>query len=81
LLLGASPRASLALFKASQALAAIRGRDHVLPDDIQQLAPIVLTHRLILKPESSLRGHTLGGILSDILEEVPLKLIPETDGN
>jgi MoxR-like ATPase len=81
LLLGASPRASLSLFKASQALAAIRGRDHVLPDDIQQLAPAVLTHRLILKPETSLRGKTLGGILAEILEQVPLKLIPETGGN
>jgi MoxR-like ATPase len=77
LLLGASPRASLALFKASQALAAIRGRDHVLPDDIQLLAPAVITHRLILKPESSLRGQTLGGILAGILEEVPLELIPD----
>jgi MoxR-like ATPase len=81
LLLGASPRASLALFKASQALAAIRGRDHVLPDDIQTLAPAVITHRLILKPETSLRGQTLGGILSGILEEVPLNLIPETGEN
>ncbi|MBE0698588.1 MAG: MoxR family ATPase, partial [Anaerolineaceae bacterium] len=50
--LGASPRASLALFKAAQALASIRGRDHVIPDDIQILVPSILTHRLILAPEA-----------------------------
>lgn len=72
--LGASPRASLALFKTSQALAAIRGRDHVLPDDIQALVPAVLTHRLILGPEAELRGRTRQGVLQDILEKTPLPL-------
>jgi MoxR-like ATPase len=47
---GASPRASLMLFRAAKALAALRGRDHVLPDDVQELAPTVLAHRLILGP-------------------------------
>ncbi|GAB4498360.1 MAG: MoxR family ATPase [Anaerolineales bacterium] len=72
--LGASPRASLALFKAAQALAAIHGRDHVLPDDVQTLVPHILTHRLLLKPESELRGRTPAGVLSDILTQTELTL-------
>jgi len=71
--LGASPRASLALFKTSQASAAIHGRDYVLPDDIQSLAPHVLTHRLIVSPEASLRGRNAAAILKDILESTPLE--------
>jgi MoxR-like ATPase len=74
LALGASPRASLALFKASQALAAIRGRDHVIPDDIQALTPLILTHRLLIAPEAELRGRTPKGILADILERTPLEI-------
>jgi MoxR-like ATPase len=74
LALGASPRASLALFKAGQALAAIRGRDHVLPDDIQFLLPSVLTHRLIVSPEAELRGKTARGILQELLNAIPLEL-------
>lgn len=74
LALGASPRASLALFKSAQALAAVRGRDHVLPDDIQYLVPAVLTHRLLISPEAELRGRTPQGILQDLLTKVPLNL-------
>jgi MoxR-like ATPase len=74
LVLGASPRASLALFKTSQALAALRGRDHVLPDDIQYLVPATLAHRLIMKPEAELRGRTGRVVLEDILKNVPLEL-------
>jgi MoxR-like ATPase len=74
LALGASPRASLALFKASQALAALHGRDHVIPDDIQILVPPILTHRLIISPEAELRGRTPQGILQDILEKTPLEI-------
>jgi MoxR-like ATPase len=70
--LGASPRASLALFRASQAYAAIKGRDHVIPDDIQHLAPSILTHRLILSPESELRGRSNQAVLQEILAQVPL---------
>jgi MoxR-like ATPase len=72
LALGGSPRASLALFKASQALAAIRGRDHVIPDDIKQLAVPTLAHRLIAKPEAELRGRTPLSILQDLLSSTPL---------
>ncbi len=56
--LGGSPRASLALYRSSQALAAIRGQSFITPDDVKRLAPAVLGHRLILKPESRLRKVT-----------------------
>ena len=74
LALGVSPRGSLALFKAAQAFAAVRGRDHVIPDDIKYLAPVTLPHRLIIKPEAALRGRSSGGILSDVIESTPLNL-------
>jgi MoxR-like ATPase len=72
--LGVSPRGSLALLKASQALAAIRGRDYVTPEDIKTLVPLTLAHRLILKPEADLRGRTAQTILEDILEKTALDL-------
>jgi MoxR-like ATPase len=71
---GASPRGSLALYKTSQALAAIRGRDYVIPEDIKEMAPLALPHRLIVKPESMLRGRAPETILADILQAVPLDL-------
>ncbi|MDH7485604.1 MAG: MoxR family ATPase [Anaerolineae bacterium] len=74
LVLGASPRGSLALYKASQALAALRGRDYVLPDDVKELAPLTLAHRCIVHPESALRGRTASRILADILDEVRLDI-------
>jgi MoxR-like ATPase len=74
LALGASPRASLALYKASQALAALRGRDHVLPDDIKYLVPVTITHRLIVTSEAELRGHSAGIIIKDLLNNTPLDL-------
>jgi MoxR-like ATPase len=72
--LGASPRASLALFKTAQALAAVRGRDHVLPDDLKALAPVTVPHRLILRPEAELRGRSARAVVADILETTPLRL-------
>ncbi len=74
LLLGASPRASLALYKTAQALAALRGRDHVIPDDIKYLIPATLAHRLIVRPESELRGRTAALVLQDIIKETPLDI-------
>ncbi len=74
LTLGASPRASLALFKASQALAAVKGRDHVIPDDIQRLVPVILAHRLICAPEAELRGKSAQTVLNEIITNVPLQL-------
>ncbi len=72
--LGASPRGSLALFKTAQALAAIRGRNYGLPEDIKAMALPVLAHRLIVKPESVLRGRTAISIVSEILQRVELAL-------
>jgi MoxR-like ATPase len=74
LALGVSPRGSLALLKGAQALAAIRGRDYVTPDDIKILVPLTLAHRLILQPEAELRGQTADLILQDVLEKTPLDL-------
>jgi MoxR-like ATPase len=74
LTLGVSPRGTLALLKAAQAFAALRGRDYVIPEDVKTLVPLTLAHRLILKPEAELRGHTALTILEDILERTPLDL-------
>jgi MoxR-like ATPase len=74
LALGASPRGSLALYKTAQALAALRERDFVIPDDIKTLAPLTLAHRLIVSPESQLRGRTAPSILENILEDVELDI-------
>ena len=74
LALGASPRGSLALYKTSQAWAALQGRDFVLPDDVKMLAPLTLSHRLILKPDSQLRGRTAQAIIREILDQTPLAL-------
>ena len=72
LALGASPRASLALMRTGQALAALRGRDYVQPDDIQELAVPVLAHRLIPSARTRLRGRASREIVSDLLAQVPV---------
>jgi MoxR-like ATPase len=74
LALGASPRGSLALYRSAQVKAALAGRDYVLPDDVQELAPLVLPHRCIVRPDSALRGRTSEQIISDLMEQVPLDL-------
>lgn len=74
LALGASPRASFALFRSSQALAAIRGRDYIVPDDLKRLAPVILPHRLIVHPEAELRGKNNKVILEEILADTALEL-------
>ncbi|NLY30848.1 MAG: MoxR family ATPase [Firmicutes bacterium] len=71
--LGASPRGSLALFRGGQALAALRGRDYVLPDDIKHIAVPVLGHRLILKPESQLRGKAPEHVVQELLQTTPVQ--------
>jgi MoxR-like ATPase len=74
LALGASPRGSLALFKTAQALAVLRGRDFVLPDDVKTLAVPALAHRLIVRPESALRGYTAVRVMEGILESLSLDI-------
>jgi MoxR-like ATPase len=74
LALGASPRASLALYKTAQALAALRGRDHILPDDIKYLFEPALAHRLIVRPEAELRGRGAAAILQEVLRDTPLEI-------
>ena len=70
--LGASPRATLALYQTSQAWAAIRGRDFVLPDDVKKVAPHVLTHRLIISPQAQLRGRRISDLVMDIIDAIPV---------
>ena len=70
--LGASPRASLFLLKASRALAASRGRDYVVPDDIKDLVNPVLAHRILLAPEAHMRGARAEDVLDALMDRVPV---------
>jgi len=72
--LGASPRGSLALFRTARALAAISGRDYVLPDDVKTMAPYVLPHRLILSTQARLRGRNADELLAEVLQRVPVPI-------
>lgn len=72
LTLGASPRASLALFRAAQARALLNGRDFVEPDDVQALAEVVLAHRLTLSPQARYGGRAAGQIVDEVLRVVPV---------
>jgi MoxR-like ATPase len=74
--LGASPRASLALFRAAQALAALRGRSFVIPDDVKRLVEPVLGHRLVLRHEGRLRGAAAERVLRSIVESTPVPAEP-----
>ena len=75
LALGGSPRASIALFRCSQAIAAIRGRSFVLPDDVKRIIDPVMNHRLILRPESRLRKVTTQSVLQEIVSDVAVPMI------
>ena len=75
LALGGSPRASIALFRCGQAMAAIRGRNFVAPDDIKRILPAVMNHRVILRPESRLRKITADTILQDIISEIAVPTV------
>lgn len=70
--LGVSPRGTMALYKTAQALAALRGRDYVIPDDIKYLAPSVLTHRIMIHPQTRLRGRTPEQVIAEIADAVPV---------
>ena len=72
ILLGASPRATMALYRTSQARAAINGRDFVIPDDVKEIAPYVLTHRLVVNPQTRLRGREPEDIVRDVINTVPV---------
>jgi MoxR-like ATPase len=75
--LGGSPRASIALFRTAQALAAVSGRDFVRPDDVKQMTGPVLTHRLILRPESRLRKLTPATVVADVVAEIPVPILTQ----
>lgn len=72
LALGGSPRASIALYRASQGLAAIQGRDYVIPDDVQHIASPVLSHRMIIRPECRLQKITAEMVVKEVMERVPV---------
>ena len=73
--LGGSPRASIALMRSAQAMAALRGRDFVLPDDIKTVVNPILQHRLILKPESRLRRVTAAEIIDEIVNSIAVPTV------
>ncbi|MGQ9576128.1 MAG: AAA family ATPase [Thermoguttaceae bacterium] len=79
--LGASPRASIALFRCAQALAAISGRNFVQPDDVKRIAAPVLTHRIILRPEARLRKITADAVVEDVVEDVPVPMMAPEQAN
>jgi MoxR-like ATPase len=79
--LGASPRGSLALFRAAQANAALRGRDFVIPDDVKQITEICLVHRMAVNPENSLSGETTTGVLHDLIKQIEVPLTESKDAS
>jgi len=70
--LGVSPRGSLALVRAARALAAMRGRTYVVPDDVKELAHPVLAHRIVVTAEADVQGHTPASVLDHVLAHVPV---------
>ncbi len=74
--IGASPRGSLALLKASRARAALAGRDFVTPDDVKAVALPALAHRLLLKPDPWIRGVRTTSVVTDVLAQVPVPKVP-----
>ncbi len=74
LVLGASPRATLALFKMSRSIASLSGRSYVLPDDVKELAGPVLAHRVIVDPVAQMNGLSADEVISNILENVPVPI-------
>jgi MoxR-like ATPase len=78
--LGASPRGSIALYRAGQALAGLLGRDYVIPDDVKALAEPALAHRLIIKTSSSIHDVQAGSIVRELLDTIPIDGIRPTGG-
>ena len=79
-LLGGSPRASIALFRTAQALAAVGGRDFVTPDDVKRMVQPVLAHRIILRPEARLRKVTPAALLHEVVSDVRVPIPAHRDG-
>lgn len=75
--LGASPRATMALYRTCQALAAINGRSFVIPDDVKTMTPYVLTHRLIVNPQTRLRGRRPEEVINEVVGTVPVPVETE----
>src|SRR5206468_1956913 len=78
--LGASPRGSIALYRAGQALAGLLGRDYVIPDDIKVLAEPALAHRLIIKTSSSIHDVQAGQVVRELLESTAIEGIRQAGG-
>ncbi len=78
--LGASPRGSIAIYRASQALAGLLGRDYVIPDDVKALAEAALAHRLIIKTSSTIHDVQAGQVVRELLETLPVEPIRATGG-
>ncbi|MFK8114234.1 MAG: AAA family ATPase [Rubripirellula sp.] len=78
LALGGSPRATIALFRCAQAMAAIRGREFVLPDDVKKIIAPVMNHRLIVRPESRLRKVSAEKVIEEIVGEIAVPTIEAT---
>jgi MoxR-like ATPase len=72
ILLGASPRATLALYQASQAIAGIQGRDYVIPDDVKSVIAPVLAHRLVISPQAQLRGRNAQDLIHELVSRLPV---------
>jgi MoxR-like ATPase len=78
--LGASPRGSISLYRAGQALAGLLGRDYVIPDDVKALAEAALAHRLIIKTSSSIHDVQAAQVVREILDSTPIDGIRPTGG-
>jgi MoxR-like ATPase len=78
--LGASPRGSIALYRAGQALAGLLGRDYVIPDDIKALAESALAHRLIIKTSSSIHDVEAGAVVRELLDSTPVEVGRPSEG-
>jgi MoxR-like ATPase len=72
LYLGSSPRGSLGLFRAGQALAAMQGRDYVLPDDVKAVAEAVLAHRVLVNPAARLKQVTARRVITELVQRLPM---------
>lgn len=75
--IGVSPRGTLALYKASQALAALRDRDYVIPEDVKELCRPVFSKRIILTSQAVIRGVSVDSVITSLLDSVPTPVVPE----